>query len=232
MQLILCDPHAMFRDAFSSLLSVRGHDVIACTRALEEVMDLMTSAEADELSADVVVTEIAFPGVPEVTAITALRAAVPDTPIAVLTGESEPSRLRAALEAGADGVAIKTESVDEVERVLLHLSSPAFTKLRYSATPEKVWSRRSRSLMDQSIPSHVDQQPTPREREVINLLARGAGTPEIAEVLGVGTTTVRTHLQHLFIKLGVHSRLELVAFAIREGLVDDVRGSLNSRSNS
>jgi DNA-binding NarL/FixJ family response regulator len=62
---------------------------------------------------------------------------------------------------------------------------------------------------------------TPRERETLQLLARGLSKEQIAERLGLSTGTVRTHMQNLYAKLGLHSRLDLVHFAARHGLVTD-----------
>jgi two-component system nitrate/nitrite response regulator NarL len=221
MRIILCDPHAMFSDAFSCLLPMRGHEVIARPRSVSDFAALASLQSAGEPPADVVVSDINFPDIAGTVAVAKIRDIVPDVPIAILTGETGVSALRAALDAGADGVAIKTESVDEVERLLLRLASPLFTRLRRCGNPEKVWSRRARALANQSDRSSVDDLPTPREREVIRLLARGESTCRIAQLMGVGTATVRTHLQHLFNKFGVHSRLELVAFAMRSGLIED-----------
>jgi DNA-binding NarL/FixJ family response regulator len=223
MRIILCDPHAMFSDAFACLLPLRGHEVVARPRNVSEVVALASvPPRGIEPYADIVVSDINFPDIDSTVAVAKMRAVLPDTPIAILTVETGVSRLRAALDAGADGVALKTESVDEVERLLLRLVSPLFAKLRRNGSPEKVWSRRARALSNQSSCSSMEQLPTPRELEVIRLLARGESTKRIAQTMEVGTATVRTHLQHLFIKFGVHSRLELVAFAIRSGVLEDV----------
>lgn len=221
MQIILCDPHAMFRDAFASLLPLRGHTVVARPRNVSELVALTSSSSEDQPIADVVVSEINFPDIAGTVAVAKIRDTFPDLPIAILTIETGISRLRAALDAGADGVAMKTESVDEVERVLLRLTAPTFVALRQNGSSGKVWSRRARALESQSSRTSVDQLPTARELEVIRLLARGESTSRIAQIMGVKTATVRTHLQHLFIKFGVHSRLELVAFATRTGLNQD-----------
>jgi DNA-binding NarL/FixJ family response regulator len=221
MRIILCDPHEMFSDAFSCLLPQRGHEVVARPRSVSEVVAL-ASTPSDAPIADIVVSDINYPDVDSTVAVAKMRDVLPDTPIAILTVETGVSKLRAALDAGADGVVLKTESVDEVERLLLRLVSPFLAKLRRNGNPEKVWSRKARALANQSAQASIEQLPTPRELEVIRLLARGESTGRIAQIMDVGTATVRTHLQHLFIKFGVHSRLELVAFAIRSGVLEDI----------
>lgn len=226
MRIILCDQHAMFSEAFSCLLPLRGHDVVARTGSVSQVAAVASTPDDGAAAADVVVSDIHFQDVSGSVAVAKIRSALPEMPIAILTGETSVPKLRAALDAGADGVAMKTESVDEVERLLLRLASPLFVRLRRSGSPEKLWSRRARALANQSARSTADDVPTPRELEVIRYLARGESTGRIAELMGVGTATVRTHLQHLFTKFGVHSRLELVAFAMRTGLIEDPVGRL------
>lgn len=221
MRILVCDQHAMFGEAFGSLLMSRGHEVAGRTASVADALEFIRDGEWEP---EVVVLDLDLPGTRHESAVGSLRRAAPDVAIAVLTGNTDVPGLCQALDDGADGVALKFESVDEVERLLFQITSTVFTKLRTTGQPEKVWSRRARALADQMARARMDDLPTPRERQVIELLARGESTAGIARIMGVGTATVRTHLQHLFIKLGIHSRLELVAFAVREGLVDGLVG--------
>ena len=66
----------------------------------------------------------------------------------------------------------------------------------------------------------LDHLLTPREREVLARLVRGEGTTRMARSMGVQLSTARTHIDSVLIKLGVHSRLEAVAYAVREGIID------------
>ncbi len=216
MRIAICDRHELFAQAFSTLLEARGHEVVSCPTTLA---DAVSSVPA---GTEVVVTELNLPDASGVSAITELREVLPDTPIAVLTGSNDYAEMSAALAAGADGAVMKTESVDEVERILLAVTSPMFAKLRGSSTPEKALSRRVRALSKGRHRTRKDQRPTCREIQVMELLAQGATTEAIAERLEVRAATVRTHLRHLFVKLGVHSRVELIAVAVREGLLDPV----------
>jgi two-component system, NarL family, nitrate/nitrite response regulator NarL len=221
MRIVLCDSHAMFAEAFSSLLAQRGHEVVARVRNPSELADLVRTHPRD-LKADVVVTDIKFPGLQPEATIRFARAALPDTAITVLTAEASANELRALVAAGVDGIAFKTEGVDEVERVLARVASPLFQRLRSSAHPEVAWSRQARAADEHTRRSGVIERPTPRELEVIKHLAAGQSSATIAAELGMGVATVRTHLQHLFIKFGVHSRLELVALMMREGLFEQL----------
>ncbi len=80
-------------------------------------------------------------------------------------------------------------------------------------------------MLQHLLPAHPDQQRagpdlTPREVEVLDLLVDGASTQAIAERLYMSTNTVRNHVQKILTKLGVHSRLEAVSTAVREGIVE------------
>lgn len=220
MRVIVCDAQAMFNDAFSFLLQRRGHRVVARCRDVSEVLDFASRSPDGAAVADIVISGLDFPDVSGDLAIGKMRAALPEVPIAILSGEIDHYQLRAAVDAGADGVAMRTDSADEVERLLLRLVFPPFETPGDKVAHEKAWSRRSRALADQAPRSCSERQPTPKELEIIRQLVRGESTTRIAQLMGVRTATVRTHLQHLFIKSGTHSRLELVAFAVRAGLVD------------
>jgi len=228
MRIVLLDPHAMFRDAFSCLLALRGHDVVARSGSVLDLLEWADDEPGDDRLADVVVAELDLPDIPGTVAVGKIRAAFPNLPIAILTGETQLRPLRAVLDAGADGVALKTEGVDEVERVLLRLTSPLSGRRRQTDDPQKNWSRGARALAHRSSRSSANQLPTRRELEIIRLLVQGESTGQIGRIMGVRNATVRTHLQHLFIKFGVHSRLELVAFAVRTGLVE---GPLRPRAD-
>jgi DNA-binding NarL/FixJ family response regulator len=228
MRILHCDDHAMFAEAFASLLNRRGHEVVGVLGSPLEIEPYFVRSSAAALSLDVMVMEVAFPELPQGSAVATVRHVLPSLPIAVLTGEAEVTKLRKALEEGADGVALKTESVNEVERLLIRITSPLFQKLRQTSQPEKAWSRQTRALAGRAVP-RVGEMVTPRELTVVELVALGQSTVTIAQQMHVSVPTVRTHLQHLFMKFGVHSRLELVAFAIRSGLVNPQSGSTQLR---
>jgi two-component system nitrate/nitrite response regulator NarL len=215
MRIVLCDQHAMFSEAFESLLVRRGHEVVATLTHPHDLVPLVQQ-EGDGF-ADVVVTELAFPELNGSAAVSFVRACCPETPTAVLTGHTDVDMLRAALAAGAEVVALKTDGVDEVESLLLFLASPAVPPSHQQAVT--MWSKKARALLARSSRSTNVSDLTDRELEVTELLTLGRSTTEIARELHVSVTTVRTHLQHVFLKCNVHSRIELMAYAMREGLV-------------
>jgi DNA-binding NarL/FixJ family response regulator len=211
----------MFSEAFEGLLVRRGHEVIATLTHPYELVALVQ--EQGDGFADVFVTELSFSELVGASVVSTVRACCPEIPMAILTSNSDVDTLRLALEAGADAVALKTDGCDEVESLLRFLASR--TNGRIPSHAAKMWSKRARSLADRSTYSLSVNQPTTRELKVITLLTLGGTTSDIAGELGVSVATVRTHLQHIFMKLNVHSRIELMAYAVREGLVEGPSGS-------
>ena len=133
----------------------------------------------------------------------------PALPIVVLVADLDMALLRRAVDAGANGLCLKLDSIDEIESVLL----------RAATSSPPVWSRGALSLARRHAAQPRGASLTPKEQAVLERLVRGASTERIAESLGVGEATVRTHIQHLFTKFNVHSRLALVASAVRSDAV-------------
>jgi len=224
VQLIICDDHLMFAEALSSLFAKRGHEVLARPSTPEAAIAL-----ADRDDVDAWLIDLHFPGRSPAEVLRRIRSASPAVPIVVLTADCDRSSLQAALANGADGVALKTDGIDEVERLLCRVrASPFRGRKQYS---QQAWSKIEGTAARQASPSD-EPQFTARERDVLTRLYRGESTASIAASLGVGVSTVRTHLQHLFRKSGVHSRLELVAFAARSGLVNNARPAPRSAAGA
>jgi DNA-binding NarL/FixJ family response regulator len=160
--------------------------------------------------------DLRFPGVHGADAVTLLHTAIVSVPIVVLTAEHDAELLRQALEAGADGVVLKSDGVAEIEQVIRDVRRPPAENRRAS---DKVWSRQARALAQRQARIVEARDLTPRERQVVVHLVQGKSTAAIASTMNVGHATLHAHLQHLFVKLGVHSRLELVAYAMRRGIV-------------
>lgn len=142
-----------------------------------------------------------------------VRAASPTTRVLMLTADRDARTADRALAAGAGGYQCKTAGVRALVATIRRvLDGEVVVDLppvpRVPMTPAEAGARR--------LASHL----TPRERECLVLLVDGLGSRAISERLGVSTATVRTHVQVVLTKLGVHSRLEAAAFTVRHGLLD------------
>jgi DNA-binding NarL/FixJ family response regulator len=213
------------------VLIVEDHRVLAegLQLALERHADLRvaglasTVAEATRLAAeerpDVVLMDHHLADGTGVEAARAIRAQLPDVVVVMLTGDTSEEVLLAAVEAGACGFLLKSQAVmaevaDAVRRAAAgEMLIPANTLVALIA-------RQGRRARQESERSRLLGLLTPREREVLGLMARGLDNRAIAAQLVVSFTTVRGHVQSILEKLGAHSKLEAVARASEYGLLE------------
>ncbi len=215
MKVSICDGHRTFGEGLASLLATRGHSVVGCTVSISEVVEAARTAQPD-----VVLTELHVRDCQGHEVVGRIRSALPLLPLIVLTGDGDTAQLGAALRSGADGVVFKTEGVNALERVMSRVAVPRpRTDNGANARARVAWSPKARAVHERRAPTRPVGV-TPRGRIVIELLALGKDTAAIAKSMDIAPATVRTHIQNLFEQLGVHSRGELIAAAVREGLVD------------
>lgn len=207
MRLLLYDDERLFGEALSSLLTHRGHEVPSV--APSEFVHAMQDTNHDACLAN-----IHAPARHAGELIQQIKLKAPWLPVVALSSDSDPGLLQEAVNAGADGVCVKLDGIEEIESVLMRAAST-----REGLRSEPVWSRGATSLARRGSRGPRGAALTARERSVLELLIEGASTASIAEELGIGEATARTHLQHLFNKFGVHSRLALVASAVRSDAV-------------
>jgi len=211
MNLAICDDHLTFIESLQTLLAGRGHNVVGWSTNPHDASALSPPG------IDAIIVDLHFPGIAGSDAVGIIRGAVSLTPIVILTATSDPDVIEQAFEQGADGAVLKTEGIDELEAVLLKVGAVPAGSARADRDP-KVRSRRVRSMAKRSQKRGPGPRLTNRELEVLEALAAGRTTAEIAQSMGVRISTVRTHVQHLLSKCGAHSRLALVAYAQRTKL--------------
>jgi DNA-binding NarL/FixJ family response regulator len=159
-----------------------------------------------------------MPGLNGLEALRRIRKASPATEILVFTVHGADGMVGELLAAGAKGYLLKSDAarciLPAVEALSRH--RPYFTE----HVSEVLLGRFLRPDAPAALGAPVEppKRLTPREREIVQLLAEGSGTKEIARRLGVGTETVRTHRAAVMKKLGVHSVVEVVRYAVRNGL--------------
>jgi DNA-binding NarL/FixJ family response regulator len=173
-------------------------------------------AAAKQLEPDVVLTDMSMPLLNGIEATRQIRAAVPNARIIVLTQNVDRDYARAAFDAGAAGYVVKqsavTELVDAVRRVVageFYVSPLLVDKNAAGAVDRKV---NPRELFGATL--------TPRQREVLQLVAEGKSGKEIAYLLNVSVKTVDFHKADIMQRLGLHSTAELTRYALEHGIAE------------
>jgi two-component system nitrate/nitrite response regulator NarL len=207
VDLVIGDDHSVFLDAMSTVLAQRGYEVTVA----HSVADTVESVRLKQ--PDVCLIDRHFAGDNGIEVIAEMIAVSGGTKVLVLSADPDTDGVLQALHAGASGYLHKTRGVSAltgaIERVLrgeVVVDVPKATRKRQP--PQLEDAHRLAAYL------------TPRERECLGLLVEGLDTASIATKLGVSPATVRTHIQSLLIKLGVHSRLEAASFAVRYRLLD------------
>ena len=167
---------------------------------------------------DVAVVDIGMPDGDGTDLIGELRAENPHGAVLILTASVDPGAYARAVEAGAGGVMHKSVHVRDVMDGMRRLaagetllSKDELIELLRVADHERVQSHEARASFEQL---------APREKDVLRALAEGFGDKEIAARMGVGVGTVRGYVAGMLLKLGVHSRLQALVFAVRHGFVE------------
>jgi two-component system nitrate/nitrite response regulator NarL len=214
MRILICDGHRVFADALASLLRSAGHDIVGGALDLYEAVALLGAGA----QADACVIDLRMPRSGKRQEIGRAIAAVPGTAFVVLTGSADQSVLRHAVANGVRGVALKGDDFGEFLRVL---TEAAATRTSPDAAPV-ILSASAQAALNRGngLAAGPSQFLTEREREALGRLVRGESTAGMARAMGVRVSTARTHIDAVLSKLGAHTRLEAVAYAVREGLVD------------
>jgi two-component system nitrate/nitrite response regulator NarL len=215
MRIVICDGHRVFADALESLLRSAGHDVVGSALGLEEATEILRHERADACVVDLrPPRSVKRPDIER-----AMRYA-PATVFVALSGSADAATLNHAAAAGVGGLALKGDAFGEFLRVV----TEAVARQQDGAGAAKpvVWSKSAREVLRRGsgVAAGPSQFLTEREREALGRLVRGESTEAIARAMGVRISTARTHIDGVLSKLGAHSRLEAVAYAVREGLVD------------
>lgn len=218
MRIVIADAHRSFAGALESLLRRSGHDVVSCVAGLDAAADPILREQADVCVLDVGLAARCQDG-----ALQEAMASAPRTAFVMLADSADCPGFAATLAAGVHGAALKTDDFIEVMRVITGAVARLAQRPASGAVLSLAAQAAHRPVRRSTCYPALDHLLTPREREVLARLVRGEGTTSMARSMGVQLSTIRTHIDSVLIKLGVHSRLEAVAYAVREGVVD-VRG--------
>jgi NarL family two-component system response regulator LiaR len=207
IRVLLVDDHAVVRSGLSAfLLAFDDLELAGEASSGEEAVRV-----CDRLQPDVVLMDLVMPGMDGAQATRAIREKCPAIQVIALTSFKEKELVEGAMEAGAIGYLLKDVSADELARAIrqAHAGRPT---LAPEAAQALIQARRE--------PPKTGFDLTQREREVLALLVQGLNNLEIAEQLVVSRSTAKFHVSSILSKLGVASRTEAVALAVKEGLLD------------
>jgi DNA-binding NarL/FixJ family response regulator len=209
IRILLADDHVLFRAGLRSLLEkVRALSVIAEAGNGREALDLIRQGRPD-----IVLMDIAMPGLNGLEALTRCKE-FPKTRVIVLSMHATEEYIVQALRGGAAGYLIKDAAVKEL-KVAIQSVMKGETYLSPSISRRVIDTYLKRSG-DKSDPLNPL---TSRQREVLQLIAEGNNTKEIAFLLKLSVKTVETHRGHLMERLGIHDIAGLVRYAMRVGLI-------------
>ena len=209
VRLMLADDHRMLREALRRSLGEEGFDVVGEAADGEEAVRL-----AQELRPDVVLMDVTMPDVNGVEATRRLQQSNPEIRVVMLTMHADAAVISDALRAGAVGYLVKDCSTDEIADAI-----------RRAAGDEDLSPGLAAKMLDEV--RHLDPEPaeesdhvvTKREVEVLQLIADGCSTPEVAEKLYISQKTVKNHLASIYQKLDARDRTQAVLQAVRMGIV-------------
>jgi len=210
IKLVLADNHTLVRTGFRSLVEdLSGVEVIGEADNGRDVIQL-----AETLNPDLILMDIAMPEMNGLEATARISHGCPGIRVLILSMHANEEYVYQALRSGAVGYLLKDSGIEELE---LAIRAIARGETYLSPTISKyVITDYVRRLEEDTDP--LDQL-TPRQREILQLIAEGKGTKDIADLLYISTKTVETHRSQLMDRLDIHDIAGLVRYAIRIGLV-------------
>jgi len=209
LRILIADDHAVVRAGLRALLELRpGWQVCAESSDGRDAIE-----KATKLKPDVAVLDIGMPLLNGVEATRRIRAASPSTEILILTMHESDDLVHQVVEAGARGYILK----DDADRVLLAAVDAVRNHKPYFST--RVSTPPAPDDLPSADPTRTRLRLTPREREILQLLAEGKSNKEVASLLHISVNTAEAHRANIMLKLNLHSLAELVHYAIRNNII-------------
>ncbi len=206
---MLADDHRMLREGLSRSMSEHGFDVVGEARDGVEAVNMAYS-----LNPDVILMDVSMPEMDGVEACRQVRAAVPGTKVVMLTMHADQEVLANAIRAGACGYLVKDCSTEEIASAV-RMASTGDTAL----SPQLAASMLDEVRKLDMAPTREDRVVTKREEEVLQLIADGCSTSEVADQMYISQKTVKNHLASIYQKLDARDRTQAVLQAVRMGIV-------------
>jgi DNA-binding NarL/FixJ family response regulator len=207
MRVLIVDDHPITRDGLRTALSMSSDmEIVGEAGSGEDAVEAV-----DRLAPDVVFMDVRMPGMGGLAATRAIREAHPETKVILFTVEESRAAIAEAIRAGVSGYLLKDVSAEDLVRAakmamegraVIH---PALTRAFLEETS--------------FVPKGGDSPLSAREAQILQHIASGSSTKEVARDLGISVHTVKTHLERIFDKLGANDRAQAVAIALRLGVV-------------
>jgi DNA-binding NarL/FixJ family response regulator len=201
IKLVIVDDHEALREGLVALLQGHGLDVVGAAGNVAAGIDLVEHSEPD-----VAIVDIRLPDGSGIDLTRDLLARRPDLGVVLYTGDSDAELLYSGLDSGARGYALKAGSMQELVGAIE----------RIAAGSSYVDPRLDRILLSPRATAQVPQL-SPREREIMHLMAEGLTAEAIGAKLGVSVETVRTHVRNVIRKLQARNRVHAIALALERG---------------
>ena len=219
IRILISDDHKVVRRGLRGFLELDpALEVVGEASNGEEALDM-----ARRLEPDVVLMDLLMPVMDGIEATREIRRRMPEVEVVALTSVLEDAAVTGAIKAGAIGYLLKTTEADELCEAI---KAAAAGQVRLA--PEAA-ARLMREVRTPENPEALTEPLTEREAEVLKLIARGMANKQIAREMFVATSTVKTHVNNLYRKLGVRSRTQAALYAARVGLVPTDELSEESR---
>ena len=205
-RVVIADDHQIVRQGFRALLEKEGFDVVGEAEDGNQAVELVK-----RYNPDLALLDIAMPNLNGIDAAREILRVSPETRTILLTMFSEDHRLLEALRAGVSGYLLKTRAVEDLVRAIRDVVRGGVYL--------------SRGLSREVVDAYLARKPlgrielSPRERQVLQLVAEGKTTKEVAGLLGVSVKTAESHRGRIMAKLDIHETAGLVRYAIREGII-------------
>ena len=211
MRVIMIDDHALFRVGLQGLLEQRGIEVIAATAEGAEGIRL-----AEEMQPDIILLDLRMPDMSGLDVLKKIKSKEIKIPVVMLTTSNEEQDLVEALRNGAQGYLLKDMEPDELVGSLRDIEKGK------NVVAQELTDVLARMVQGDPIEEEIKETPfsalTPRELEILCLLADGQSNKVIARNLGISDGTVKLHVKAILRKLEVHSRVEAAVIAVEQGL--------------
>ena len=209
IRLMLADDHRMLREGLSRSMREQGFDIVGEAGDGAEAVSLALNVRPD-----VILMDVTMPEIDGVEACRQVRAQLPDTKVVMLTMHADQGVLTSAIRAGATGYLVKDCSTEEIASAV-RMAAGGETAL----SPQLAASMLNEVRRWDQPHKEEERVVTKREEEVLQLIADGCSTPEVAEKLYISQKTVKNHLASIYQKLDARDRTQAVLHAVRMGIV-------------